>query len=513
MKNVLLTNLFVERYTGSELHIIEIAKLFKEKGFQVTIATFEKAYPLLSETEGFLVINCLEEKLELEEYDLIWVQHFQVLDYLRCRYNLSYKKIIVSKLSIINDLESLPECVELADAILCVSQECADAVKGQLGENSKIEVFLNCAEQEFFDAYREKTCEKTIKNVAVISNHVPEDLYEALEQKKNEWNIEFTGAQYSTVRVNAEYLSKFDLIITIGRTVQECFAQGKVVYVYDYFGGPGYINKENIDLAEYHNYSGRGFTRLDQETLVEDIQNGYQNALADVEWLHKIAIKKYNYQIRFQQLLDEVRIDSDCEYHRIPSMDKLRNQRLKVYTDIASGAIGAENNLVSQVYWAEDGNYNESDSIKWRVYQNNPIIRNLNIEIEGKQIRFDPAVEECRCRILSCTNSNGEKLQLEPGNRTFCEEGWDVFMTSDPQYNLKIKPEDKGGICISYIVKSISKEEINNQFAKNISELELEKNKLQIEKEDVERRFIELAQSKFGKAYYFWHKIKNKFHK
>lgn len=47
MKKILMINMFLERYTGSELHISEMADMFASKGYEVTIAVMKKAYPIL----------------------------------------------------------------------------------------------------------------------------------------------------------------------------------------------------------------------------------------------------------------------------------------------------------------------------------------------------------------------------------------------------------------------------------------------------------------------------------
>lgn len=51
MKRALLTNLYIAKYTGSELHIIELAKLLLEKEYEVTIAVQLKAYPLMKQID------------------------------------------------------------------------------------------------------------------------------------------------------------------------------------------------------------------------------------------------------------------------------------------------------------------------------------------------------------------------------------------------------------------------------------------------------------------------------
>ena len=50
-KKVLITNLYFQKFTGSELHVLEFAHLFKEKGYDVVIAVYKKSYPLLQELE------------------------------------------------------------------------------------------------------------------------------------------------------------------------------------------------------------------------------------------------------------------------------------------------------------------------------------------------------------------------------------------------------------------------------------------------------------------------------
>lgn len=151
MKRVLITNFFFERYTGSELHVLEMARLFSGKGYAVIIAVFRKGYPLLEYIEDFCVVNVLDEELPYQDFDIIFAQHFPVLDYICCKYRIRYKKLVFSKLSVINELECLPVCVNEADVILCVSEECASKVCEDIGTDSRVRVFKNSVSKAFFD--------------------------------------------------------------------------------------------------------------------------------------------------------------------------------------------------------------------------------------------------------------------------------------------------------------------------------------------------------------------------
>ena len=151
-KKVLITNLYFQKFTGSELHVLEFAHLFKEKGYDVVIAVYKKSYPLLQELEeGITVIECQKEALKEMEFEIVFIQHFPVFDYLVSRYGLKYKRMVVSKLSVINAMENLPVCTQEAAFILCVSPECADIVAMQVPEGTKIRVFQNCVEAEYFE--------------------------------------------------------------------------------------------------------------------------------------------------------------------------------------------------------------------------------------------------------------------------------------------------------------------------------------------------------------------------
>lgn len=51
MKTVQITNLYFQKYTGSELHTLEIAAEFTKREYEVSVAVFSKTYPLLNEVK------------------------------------------------------------------------------------------------------------------------------------------------------------------------------------------------------------------------------------------------------------------------------------------------------------------------------------------------------------------------------------------------------------------------------------------------------------------------------
>ena len=70
------------------------------------------------------------------------------------------------------------------------------------------------------------------------------------------------------------------MVITIGKTVQYCMLSATPVFVYDYLGGFGYLDAENIERARYANFSGRGGVKMTAKEIAEALLDNYEAATA-----------------------------------------------------------------------------------------------------------------------------------------------------------------------------------------------------------------------------------------
>ena len=475
-KRVLMTNLYFQRFTGSELHTLEFAHLFKEKGYDVVIAVYRKAYPLLQELEeGITVIECQRESLKETDFDIIFVQHFPVFDYLVSRTQITYKRMIVSKLSVSQAVESLPVCLDEAAFVLCISQECADLARLQVSDEVKIRVFPNCVEEEYFENSQEYGGYKRILDkIAVISNHIPPELIEVKEKLSGYYQMDFIGLGYKTVQVNSEFLMQYDLIITIGRTVTRCLAMGVPVYVYDYLGGPGYLTKENFSLAERNNFSGRGFEKKSADEIVEEITQGYQIAEEQVSIWQEIARANYQYREKF-----------DAMYEELMSTPELSQSRT-YYGGMESDRIGFYSNLVpsvliysrecqdSKCYYDVGHGFTEEDSETWPSMSGYRIQKSWLLE-NPKVIRFDPCSVACYCEIYSVKiNGRSIEIGMEAVNAVYTEKGRSLFLTEDPQYMMDIPELDGGPVWVEleYRFDILSEVEEKQFYLEKIQKLE-----------------------------------------
>lgn len=496
MKKVLMTNLYFTKYTGSELHILEMARLFKKKGYEVTIAVFQKAYPLLEMAEQIRVLDCQKEELEETDFDVVFVQHYPVFDFLCCKYNISYKKLIISKLSVISELEYLPICASYADLILCVSEECANEVREEIGDDSRVKVFKNSVSEEFFLASHIKKDSIALSKIAIISNHVPQELIELAYVLGDGYTVDYIGVEYTPRFVDVKVLKEYDLIITIGRTVQQCFASMTPVYVYDYFGGPGYINDDNFAIAESYNFSGRGgFGKRTSLELKEDIQRNYLNNYRNLQNLHDIAQRKYSYDVNFEQIYQELMLDNNTETRMLDCYHGIEKKRLMLYSKVVP-LYAVQPCMTSQMYIDYGAGFNEEDSVKWDVTENYFITKKIEIDKSVKGIRFDPCSVPVDCYVDK-VYING-KLKEEYSNIR------KEFLDFDSKFVVVLTEEerkiDKLNIEITYLLKKFSWQMTTDKYCSLINTVEQEKIRLeqnsQVLKTELELSKTELQSSR-----------------
>jgi hypothetical protein len=96
-------------------------------------------------------------------------------------------------------------------------------------------------------------------------------------------------------RVDADLLDKFDAVMTIGKTVQYGLCAGKPVYCYDYFGGPGWLNEDNLQAARFHNFSGRGFATRSAQSIAREIRDDFAEAFRQSIALRPLARDQFSY--------------------------------------------------------------------------------------------------------------------------------------------------------------------------------------------------------------------------
>ncbi|MFY0691884.1 MAG: hypothetical protein JXR14_08200 [Paracoccaceae bacterium] len=238
---VLVLNDFFGDWSGSELVAIEIAEYFS-----ATTSSFWCANPVKSVLEDWQPLD----DLNLCDFDLVWAQQHAILPLLdRLNDGDLRPHIVWASLSPYEPMEVLPKALvdEYVDLVVANSSETARA-RG-------IDVTFGNAAPSRFHVTRP---ERPRKRVLFVSNNQPEEMLKAAEILHNRgYQVRFIGRNKEYKRIEPSDILWADCVVTIGKTARYALATGTPVFVYDRFGGDGYLNDENYSLNEEFNFSGR----------------------------------------------------------------------------------------------------------------------------------------------------------------------------------------------------------------------------------------------------------------
>lgn len=316
---ILITNHHLKYYAGSEIYTLNIAKYFKSKGHNVTVATFLLEYPMKKHFReaGINAVEVLHlDKFE-EYFDIAWCHHQSVFTHLLAIGGKA-KKVIFYCLGHFTRLEEFPAYAKDASLLMCLSKEAKDHLHDLFDDHPRslkeIHVLPNLVPDSYFIDYHNKL--KKINKIAIISNHPPEEITIASDLLKNE-NI--IVDLYSTCNKKPKLVTKkillgYDAIITIGRTVQCCMALKIPVYIYDHFGGPGWLNITNFEQCMNYNFSGRGFNiKKSPETISSEILEMSDNLQNSRDELFQKA-KEYFLMSKNIDIVLNNKINNDFSY-------------------------------------------------------------------------------------------------------------------------------------------------------------------------------------------------------
>lgn len=321
-KSILITNYELMNYTGSELNAMSIAKRFKDLGYKVYVLAMFIGEPLYSKTRDCYdeIINIVDDEFDFSniEFDIVWAHHSFLLSWLIFEKQLKAKKIIVSSLSARENFEMIPKYANDLSLVLANSQE----TKQQLEQEGIKEVYV--LENYSFKNYFERNIGiKKLKNIAIISNHVPEELMKTKEMlESNGYGVQIYGFTGKRELITDTVLEQYDAIITIGKTVQYAMSLKIPVYVYDIFGGEGYLTLENLEKNRSRNFSGRGFDKKTPEIIYKEITQNFKNTLDILEELKQYALKNFCFENNIDKICEiieqkpDINLDDFREQHK-----------------------------------------------------------------------------------------------------------------------------------------------------------------------------------------------------
>lgn len=297
MQTVIITNNCLKFHSGSEMITLDLCDYFVFRNWNVYLCAFGIGHPLARYLNPKVKqIDLSKTKIPIKQADLVIGHHKNVID--RVMERVQCSRIIQNSLSIYGGIEDYSK---KANRLFANSQE-TKAIK-QNRVSLPIEVFPNSCNQTYFKQVKQLS--KKINRIAIITNH---QWHKGLKKS----NVDKIGGWHAKF-VDAKLLLQYDVVITIGRTVQQCLCLGIPIYCYDHFGGPGYITKENIDFNEYYNFSGRqnlfDYSEEKQpnfEKIFADIYNNYESVCKQQNELVSIARQRYCFQKNLDAVLKDI---------------------------------------------------------------------------------------------------------------------------------------------------------------------------------------------------------------
>ena len=270
-------------YAGSEVFTLELAAELREMGWEVCVAALLIGEPMMSEfnKRGLRIVDMLTESSVLSnaKFDLAWVHHSPVLYELLLR-KIEAVTLVFCSLSHFEPLEAVPDCPDSVDLLLAHSIENKNHIVNSTGwSGHQVHVFPNAVPGSYW-AHAKAASSPSLKRMAIISNHPPAELLQAAQAlRKDGIEVAHIGAGGLQLLVDADFLCRYDTVVSIGKTVPYCLALKIPVYCYDHFGGPGWLHEGNLDLASQNNFSGRGFPQKTAQAIALEITGGYHESL------------------------------------------------------------------------------------------------------------------------------------------------------------------------------------------------------------------------------------------
>lgn len=264
---------------------LELVEEFATKGWQVDVFTNYLHDPFAKEFEDLkargAVVSDDPDDFAAHAYDLIWVHHavlpVTVLE--RFQYGEKTPPIIWNHMStmpgiespILADIEASAAAQSLHNSVETMNEMLSYGLP-----HARSSVWPNPAPRQFLADLKCDSASQRLTSILVVSNHPPQELEDALRIIEAEGVQVVRIGQERASRVTPAVFGEVDAVVTIGKSVQYALCLGVPAYVYDHFGGPGWLTAENFENAASHNFSGRPERRrLTSEELAHEVLGGY----------------------------------------------------------------------------------------------------------------------------------------------------------------------------------------------------------------------------------------------
>ncbi|MBL6456048.1 hypothetical protein JMJ55_11990 [Belnapia sp. T6] len=286
-KRALLATTHFEVVAGSELVLLEVAEHLIARGFACDLLACSLDPPMreMAAAAG-CALHLDPAAIRPLTYDVVWIQTRMeaLLDYAPHPEDRERTLFAFAHLDLGWSLTQPGVVLEelLADAVIVTGEEARAHFTAAGLPPALIRPFRNAAPARF---HRPPGLPRpALRRLLIVSNHAPEEVLAAAALLRARGiTVEHWGAggDVQGRRLEPAALEDADAVLTIGKTVPYALAMRLPAYVYDHFGGPGWLTEVNFAAAAAANFSGRCCRRrLPPEALAEELLAGFAEAAA-----------------------------------------------------------------------------------------------------------------------------------------------------------------------------------------------------------------------------------------
>ncbi|MCK0208729.1 glycosyltransferase family 4 protein [Starkeya koreensis] len=305
--DILIGTNHLANFSGSEMVCLEMAAYFRAQGHRVTVFANVAGDPVARAFRHELRIEIVTDPARVRPpaFDLVYLQHHVagLFDYATGPDTRARTAFVFGKLGRRSFMQSGGWRHErvLADGYFANSELTGEALAA-LDLGAPVHVFHNAAPAAFF---RPAVTATRLRTILVVTNHDDPALMGAIDRLSATHRVRHIGASGGAhQRVTPDMIRASDLVISIGKTVPYALAARVPVYVYDHFGGPGYLTPANFARAARFNFTGRCCERLlDAQALAREIVGQYAAGLAFAAGSGPAELERYRLEPHLDALL------------------------------------------------------------------------------------------------------------------------------------------------------------------------------------------------------------------
>lgn len=309
-------------FGGSEIIALEMTRYFVDAGYRVDVYANWQASPVSDLFRQEFGIDIMTDPRGIRpfHYDVVYFQHHVAPLFLYDEHpdDAAETKIVFGRLARRTFMETGGWAHDnaLGDMTLANSELTAERLI-ETGVSHPIRTVYNAAPSAYVAPARHRPTRPA--EIVAITNHADPALLDALARLRAQARVTHIGRSGDRIcRITPEIIHGADLVISIGKSIPYALVSRTPAYVYDHFGGPGYLTAETFQRSARYNFTGRCCERrLSGEAILTEILAGYGQAAEFAALLDESLLERYRFEAHMEQVLQSASESTDRKRERL----------------------------------------------------------------------------------------------------------------------------------------------------------------------------------------------------